>query len=105
MAAYRQTVLTAFQEVEDNLAALRIRQGEAGVQNEAVSDARQTVTITTNQYRAGTVSYLDVVVAQATALANERTAVDIRARRMVAVVLLVTALGGGWTASGSDVAR
>ena len=68
VAAYRQTVLTAFKEVEDNLAALRILQDEAGVQDEAVSDARQAVTVTTNQYRAGTVSYLDVVVAQATAL-------------------------------------
>jgi outer membrane protein TolC len=70
-----------------------------------VHAARQTVTVTTNQYRAGTVSYLDVVVAQATALADERTAVDIRSRRMVAAVLLVKALGGGWTASGSAAAR
>src|SRR5262245_47088490 len=99
VATYRQTVLTAFQEVEDNLAALRILAEEAHVQDDAVSAARQTVTVTTNQYRAGTVSYLDVVVAQTTALENERTAVDIRSRRMVAAVLLVKALGGGWTAS------
>jgi NodT family efflux transporter outer membrane factor (OMF) lipoprotein len=105
VAGYRQTVLTAFKEVEDNLAALRILQNEAGVQDEAVSDARQVVTVTTNQYRAGTVSYLDVVVAQATALDNERAAVDLRGRRMVAAVLLVKALGGGWTASDSDAAR
>jgi outer membrane protein TolC len=104
VAGYRQTVLTAFKEVEDNLAALRILQDEAGVQDEAVSDARQVVTVTTNQYRAGTVSYLDVVVAQATALDNERAAVDLRARRMVAAVLLVKALGGGWTGSGSAAA-
>ncbi len=70
-----------------------------------MSDARQVVTVTTNQYRAGTVSYLDVVVAQATALDNERAAVDLRGRRMVAAVLLVKALGGGWTASDSDAAR
>jgi NodT family efflux transporter outer membrane factor (OMF) lipoprotein len=105
VAAYRQTVLTAFKEVEDNLAALRILQDEAGIQDDAVSAARQAVTITTNQYRAGTISYLDVVVAQTTALANERTAVDIRGRRMVAAVLLVKALGGGWTASEGDADR
>jgi NodT family efflux transporter outer membrane factor (OMF) lipoprotein len=106
VAAYRQTVLAAFKEVEDNLAALRVLQDEAGVQDEAVSAARQTVTVITNQYRAGTGSYLDVVVGQTTALANERTAVDIRGRRMVAAVLLVKALGGGWTASegGADQA-
>jgi outer membrane protein TolC len=98
-------VLTAFKEVEDNLAALRILGDEAGVQDEAVSGARQVVTVATNQYRAGTVSYLDVVVAQTTALDNERTAVDLRARRMVAAVLLVKALGGGWTAPESDAAR
>ena len=104
VAAYRQTVLTAFKEVEDNLAALRILEDEARVQDEAVSAARQTVAVATNQYRAGTVSYLDVVVAQATALANERIAVDIRGRRTVAAVLLVKALGGGWTApaAGAD---
>ena len=66
------------------------------MQDEAVAAARQTVTVVTNQYRAGTVSYLDVVVAQTTALTNERTAVDIRARRMAAAVLLVKGLGGGW---------
>jgi NodT family efflux transporter outer membrane factor (OMF) lipoprotein len=105
VAAYRETVLTAFKEVEDNLAALRILQEEAGVQDTAVSDARQVVTVTTNQYRAGTVSYLDVVVAQTTALDNERTAVDLRGRRMVAAVLLIKALGGGWTAPEGDAAR
>jgi outer membrane protein TolC len=99
VAAYRQTVLTSFKEVEDNLAALRILEDEARVQDEAVDAARQTVTVTTNQYRAGTVSYLQVAVTQAAALANERTAVDIRARRMVAAVLLVKALGGGWNAA------
>jgi outer membrane protein TolC len=99
VAAYRQTILTSFKEVEDNLAALRILEDEARVQDEAVDAARQTVTVTTNQYRAGTVSYLQVAVTQAAALANERTAVDIRARRMVAAVLLVKALGGGWNAA------
>ena len=99
-------MLTAFQEVEDNLAALRILEDEAGVQDEAVSDGPASRSrVTTNQYQAGTVSYLDVVVTQATALANERTAVDIRGRRMVASVLLVKALGGGWTGSGNAAAR
>jgi outer membrane protein TolC len=70
-----------------------------------VNAARQTVAVTLNQYRAGTVSYLDVVVAQTTALADERTAVDIRSRRMVAAVLLIKGLGGGWTVSDMDGRR
>lgn len=96
VASYRQTVLGGFQEVEDNLAALRILEQEAEVQGEAVQAARQSVALTTNQYQAGTVSYLNVVTVQATALANERTAADILGRRRTASVLLVKALGGGW---------
>lgn len=96
VASYRQTVLTAFQEVEDNLAALRILEEEAQAQNEAVKAAQQTVTLTTNQYKAGTASYLNVIVAQAAALSNERAAVDILGRRMTASALLIKALGGGW---------
>lgn len=99
VASYRQTVLTAFQGVEDNLAALRILQDEAQVQDEAVKAAQQSVALTTNQYKAGTLSYLDVVVTQTVALANERAAVDILGRRMTATVLLIEALGGGWNAS------
>lgn len=99
VASYRQTVLTAFQAVEDNLAALRILQDEAQVQDEAVKAAQESVTLTTNQYKAGTVSYLNVIVTQTAALANESTAVAIRGRRMVASVLLIEALGGGWNAS------
>lgn len=99
VATYRQTVLTGFQEVEDNLAALRILEQESLVQNEAVSAARQSVTFTTNQYKAGTVSYLDVIVTQTVALTNERTAADIMGRRMAAAVLLIKALGGGWNAA------
>lgn len=98
VATYRQTVLTGFQEVEDNLAALRILEEEAGVQDETVAAARQTVAITDNQYRAGTVSYLNVLVAQTTEVANELTAIGIRGRRMIASVLLIQALGGGWDA-------
>ena len=99
VASYRQTVLTAFQEVEDNLAALRILEQEAIAQDEAVKAAEESVRLTTNQYKAGTVSYLDVVVSQTAALNNQRTAVDIQGRRITAAVLLVKALGGGWSAS------
>jgi NodT family efflux transporter outer membrane factor (OMF) lipoprotein len=99
VAGYRQTVLTAFKEVEDNLAALRILEEEAAIQEDAVQNARQSVALTTNQYKAGIVSYLNVVTVQATALANERAAVDILNRRLAASVLLIKALGGGWDAS------
>jgi NodT family efflux transporter outer membrane factor (OMF) lipoprotein len=99
VATYRQTVLTGFQEVEDNLAALRILEQEAGVQDQAVQAAELSVTLTLNQYKAGTVSYLNVVVAQTAALVSEVTAVNIRGRRMSASVLLVKALGGGWQAT------
>lgn len=101
VAAYRQTVLTGFQEVEDNLAALRILEEEAAVQADAVAAARESVELTTNQYKAGIVSFLNVVVVQTAALNNERTAVGILGQRLTASVLLVKALGGGWTASDS----
>ncbi len=99
VASYRQTVLTGFQEVEDNLAALRILDEEAQVQDEAVKAAQESVTLTTNQYKAGTVNYLNVVTVQATALTNESTAVNILGRRVTASALLIKALGGGWNAS------
>lgn len=96
VAAYRQAVLTGFQEVEDNLAALRILEQEAQVQNEALQSARLSVALTINQYKAGIVSYLDVITVQTTALGSERTAVDLQNRRLVACILLIKALGGGW---------
>src|SRR5262245_37051382 len=96
VATYRQTVLSGLQEVEDNLAAQRILDSEAQAQEEAVQAAQQSLTVTLNQYRAGIVSYLNVVVAQAIALNNQRVAVDILGRRMNASVLLIKALGGGW---------
>jgi NodT family efflux transporter outer membrane factor (OMF) lipoprotein len=99
VAGYRQTVLIGFREVEDNLVALRILEEEAAIQDEAVQNARQSVALTTNQYKAGLVSYLNVVLVQATALLNERAAVDIQNRRLATSVLLVKALGGGWNAS------
>jgi len=99
VANYRQTVLAGFQEVEDNLAALRILEQEAAVQDEAVKSARESLTITLNQYRAGTANYLAVVVAQAVALSNQRTALTILGRRLTASVTLIKALGGGWDAA------
>ena len=99
VAAYRQTVLTAMQDVEDNVAALRILEEEAVVQKEALEAARQNLELTLNQYKGGVVSYLNVVTAQTTAIQNERTAVDLQSRRLQASVLLVRALGGGWNAS------
>ncbi len=97
VATYRQTVLSSFQGVEDNLAALRILEEENGVQDDAVKAAQKSVDLTTSQYKAGTVSYLNVITVQTIALTDEVTAIQIRGRRMAAAVLLVQALGGGWT--------
>ena len=97
-ATYRQTVLTAFQEVEDNLAALRILEEEARLQDEVVEAARHALELTTNQYKAGIVSYLNVISAQTTLLTNERTAASLLGRRLTASVALVKASGGGWSA-------
>jgi len=97
VAEYRQAVLTGFQEVEDNLAALRILEEEAKVQEDAVRAARESVILTTNQYKAGTVSFLNVAVVQASQLNNERAAMVTLGRRLVAAVTLVKALGGGWS--------
>ena len=99
VATYRQTVLTAFQGVEDNLAALRILEDENRAQDEAVKAAQQSLSVITNQYKAGTVSYLNVITAQETVLSNELTAILIRGRRMSSAVLLIQALGGGWNVS------
>ncbi len=96
VAAYRQTVLGAFQEVEDNLVALHLLEQQAQVQNEAVIAAQQSATIATNQYKAGTVSYLNVVSAQNTAYSNQRSALTILNSRLAASVALIKALGGGW---------
>jgi NodT family efflux transporter outer membrane factor (OMF) lipoprotein len=99
VANYRQVALTALQEVEDNLAALRILEEEARMQEEAVQAARLAADLTVNQYKAGTVSYLNVVTVQTALLNEERNAVGIRARRLTAAVALVRALGGGWNDS------
>jgi NodT family efflux transporter outer membrane factor (OMF) lipoprotein len=99
IATYRQTSLTAFQEVEDNLAALRILQNEAQQQDQAVASSRDSLHLFTNRYKGGVDTYLQVVTAETIELANERNAIDILRRRMDASVLLVKALGGGWDAS------
>ena len=105
VANYRQTVLNGFREVEDNLAALQVLQQEAAVQQEAIQAARLALDLTINQYKAGTVSYLNVVTAQTAWLTNERTAVGIRGRQLTAAVTLVKALGGGWSAAELPIAE
>jgi len=99
VAAYRQTTLSAFQQVEDNLAALRILEQEAQQQRRAVESAQLSLQLFTNRYRGGVDNYLQVITAQAVTLANQRTDIDILRRRMDASVLLVKAVGGGWDAS------
>jgi len=96
LAQFEKTVLTSYQEVEDQLAALRILSGEAQSTADAVTNAQQAETIALNRYRTGLVSYLDVVYAQTALLANQRTATQISGQRMVATVVLIKALGGGW---------
>ena len=96
VATYRETALDAFQQVEDNLAALRVLEKETKTQRAAVAAAEQSLELSSNRYTGGLVTYLEVVTAQGTALANERMAVDILRRRMDASVLLIKALGGGW---------
>jgi NodT family efflux transporter outer membrane factor (OMF) lipoprotein len=98
VANYREVALAAFQNVEDNLAALRILAAEAVAQEDAVKAAEESLKIAMNQYRAGTVSYLNVVTAQNTSYANERNATNILGNRLTDSVALIKALGGGWTA-------
>ena len=98
-ASYRQTVLAAFQEVEDNLAALRILARELEQQNDAVASAQRTLSLSIERYKSGIDSYLNVITAQTTLLTNQRTAVNLQMQQMTASVLLVKALGGGWSAS------
>jgi NodT family efflux transporter outer membrane factor (OMF) lipoprotein len=98
VATYRQTVLAAFQGVEDNLAGLRILELEAAVQEETVKSAQEAVRLTLNEYKAGTVAYTAVVTAQATALGDEQTLLTIRQSRLTDSVALIEALGGGWSA-------
>jgi outer membrane protein TolC len=89
-------VLTAFQQVEDNLAALRVLEQQADVQDGALRAARESEELTLNQYRAGTQAYTAVIVAQAARLAAEQTTLSILQSRLVASVALIQAIGGGW---------
>jgi NodT family efflux transporter outer membrane factor (OMF) lipoprotein len=99
VATYRQTSLTAFQEVEDNVAALRILENEGQQQEQAVASSQESLQLFTNRYKGGVDTYLQVITAQTIELANERNAIDIQRRRLDASVLLIKALGGGWNVS------
>lgn len=99
VASYRQTVLAAFQDVEDNLISLRVLEREAIVQNKAARDARQALQLVLNQYKAGTVAYANVITAQTAAFTAEKNAADITGLRMTSAVGLIKALGGGWCAN------
>jgi NodT family efflux transporter outer membrane factor (OMF) lipoprotein len=98
-AGYEETVLSAFREVEDELAALRVLGDEAEVQARGVDAAQRSVTLATNRYRGGVSTYLEVVTAQSAELASERVQIGIEERRQAATVLLLKAIGGGWNVS------
>jgi NodT family efflux transporter outer membrane factor (OMF) lipoprotein len=99
VGSYRQTVLTAFQQVEDNLAALRILEEEARVQGTAVQASQASLDLSVTRYKGGVTSYIEVTTAQSAALGNQVTAVNILGRRLANTVLLIQALGGGWDRS------
>ena len=99
VANYRQTVLTAFQQVEDNLAALRILSQEIRQQDAAVRSAQRNVTVATDRYKLGIDPYLNVITAQTTLLSNQQTAVNLRMQQMTASVQLIEALGGTWSST------
>jgi len=107
VANYRQTVLTAFQNVEDELSTLRILERESGQQADAVRYAERSLQLANAQYTGGITTYLQVITAQTFALQNELTAVQLNTRRITASVSLIQALGGGWDVSklpsGKDV--
>jgi NodT family efflux transporter outer membrane factor (OMF) lipoprotein len=97
--AYRQTVLTSFQQVEDELVTLRVLEKEGAIEDETVKAAREAEALTLNQYKAGTVPYSSVITAQTTRLSAEETALQVLSTRLQASVALIEALGGGWDAS------
>lgn len=99
VANYRQDILVAFQQVEDNLAALRILSEQIQQQGEAVKSAQRVVTLATDRYRLGIDPYLNVIVAQASLLSNQQTDVSLRVQQITASVQLMEALGGGWDVS------
>ncbi len=97
VAVYRQNTLTAFQDVEDNLAALRVLADEASQARAAVASANRSLELANYRYVGGVTTYLEVITAQTAALANQITAAEVLTRRMTASALLIKALGGGWT--------
>jgi NodT family efflux transporter outer membrane factor (OMF) lipoprotein len=99
IANYRQTVLTSFQQVEDNIVVLRVLQTESTQQHDTTEAAEEALRLFQNRYAGGVDTYLQVVTSQTTALANERNDIDIMRRKFEANVLLVKALGGGWDVS------
>jgi NodT family efflux transporter outer membrane factor (OMF) lipoprotein len=99
VANYRQTVLAAFQDVEDNLAAIRILDQESAQEALAVAAAQRSLNIDTAQYKGGVTTYLQVLTAQTTLLSNRRTQEDLATRQFVSSVQLIRALGGGWDTS------
>jgi outer membrane protein TolC len=99
VANYRETVLAAFQNVEDELVSLRVLGQQIGVEQAAVHAAQRAVEISLNEYQAGTVPYTTVVTAQATLLSDQETALLVQENRIIASVALVQALGGGWDTS------
>ena len=104
-ANYQQTVLGAFQEVEDSLAALRLLEDEAKTQDAAVAAAEHSLALSTNRYKGGVATYLEVITAQSFALSDQRTAVEIAGRRMAASVSLIKALGGGWSSANLPIVQ
>jgi NodT family efflux transporter outer membrane factor (OMF) lipoprotein len=99
VASYRQTVLTSFQQIEDNLVVLRELSTESAQQHEATASAEESLRLFENRYAGGVDTYLQVVTSQTTALSNERNDIDLMRRRLEANVLLIKAVGGGWDAS------
>jgi multidrug efflux system outer membrane protein len=104
IANYRQTVLSAFQDVEDQLAAQRLLARQSEKVNDALRSARRTVDISMTKYKGGVITYLDVVVAQSAALSLEQTAVQLNSQRLAASVSLIKALGAGWSADRGQAA-
>jgi NodT family efflux transporter outer membrane factor (OMF) lipoprotein len=105
VAFYRQTILTAFQEVEDQLAALRILAQQAEAEKSVVSSAREAERLILNQYKAGIIPFSSVVIAQSATLSSEQSALDVRRERLLASVSLIKALGGSWRASRAPIAH
>ena len=104
VANYRQTVLSAFQDVEDQLAAQRLLAQQSEKESTALKSSRRTLDISMTKYKGGVITYLDVVIAQSAALALEQTVVQLSAQRLAASVSLIKALGAGWTADTTQTA-